>query len=470
MAYKCLEVVLKDYSIKPIVLFHKGKEHGLRDVINQIEPYSFVWIPDAGTNDAKECYELDKNGCTILITDHHDAEESNPYATIFNSQNPNVINHGACGTLVTYKFIENHLNECPNDYIGFVALATVADMMNLTQPENRYYVNKFIVDPSTRHPFVQDLINMFASNATDLTPRDLSFGIIPKLNAVQRSDNQQLKEDLFDVCINYTEEKSKKIIKQLASVHRKQSNDVKKISAQIENNMMENDNLIIGFNQPSPYTGLFANKLMGTYNKPIFIVHEDGENYTGSMRSTVPIKTILNDSGLINWCQGHEQAAGISFPAKNYNDIVELLNSLDISPEFSVIKSFSANQIQSVGENLFTEFSEHQDLYGQGIDRPLIHIRNIRIKGSEIQSLGTYGTTIKFQIGDVTFIKHFVSKVQRTQWNVGIDEMLDIEIIGFPMMNEFAGNKNKQIEIDKMSVELATTHKDYDNIVLEDLF
>lgn len=439
-------------GIEPMILFHQGKEHGLQDTVDLIAPNSFIWLPDAGTNDVEQCKALMEHGCKVLITDHHDAEVKNPYAIIYNSQNEKVQNHNACGTLVTHKFIKYIYPDFPVEYESLVGLATIADMMDLTQEENRYYVYKLLTDVY-KHPFLQDMIDTFIGRTDNkFTIRDLSFNVIPKLNAVQRSDNQQLKADLFDTFVNYTASKSEQLIKELSTIHRKQSNDVKKIAAKIENNMIEENNLIIGFNESSPYTGLFANRLLGTYNKPVFIVSKSGEDYKGSMRSTIPIKSILNESGLINWCQGHEQAAGISFPVKNYNQIVELFDTLDILPEFNVVKSFTVSEIKRAKKSLFTEFFEHQEMYGQGLERPLVHVRKIKIKGSNIQTLGSYGTTIKFKLGDVSFVKHFVSKDQRAKWFVGENKDLEIDLIGFPMMNEYMGNQNKQIEIDRMEV------------------
>ena len=61
-------------------ILHTEKQHGLNDHINYLlkaHP-SLVIIPDAGTNDAKECQQLQEIGCSVINLDHHIQDIKNP--------------------------------------------------------------------------------------------------------------------------------------------------------------------------------------------------------------------------------------------------------------------------------------------------------------------------------------------------------------------------------------------------------
>lgn len=72
-----------NYEI-PILFFHNAKQHGLRknedeDVVQQIidSKINLLIIPDAGTNDFQEQKELNLNGITIIVLDHHEVDDYN---------------------------------------------------------------------------------------------------------------------------------------------------------------------------------------------------------------------------------------------------------------------------------------------------------------------------------------------------------------------------------------------------------
>ena len=56
------------------------KEHGLSEnIVNYLlkNPIGLVLIPDAGTNDTKECKTLCELGFKVVILDHHQKENEN---------------------------------------------------------------------------------------------------------------------------------------------------------------------------------------------------------------------------------------------------------------------------------------------------------------------------------------------------------------------------------------------------------
>ena len=72
--YQYIKRINKDIKIN--IFIHKGKIHGLSDVIDEMcnTDSSLVIIPDAGTGDSKECTKLYSYGKDVIVLDHHDID------------------------------------------------------------------------------------------------------------------------------------------------------------------------------------------------------------------------------------------------------------------------------------------------------------------------------------------------------------------------------------------------------------
>lgn len=132
-------------------ILHKGKEHGLSDVMDEIpKSTSLVIVPDAGTNNWNEHQQLEKLGIKCLVLDHHEVEdietvESSP-AIIINVQLENYSNKSLTGAGVAWQFcraFDDLYAEEPhaNDFLDLCALGNIADMASYKEPEIRALVN-----------------------------------------------------------------------------------------------------------------------------------------------------------------------------------------------------------------------------------------------------------------------------------------------------------------------------------------
>ena len=85
MMYSYIKKMNADYPVN-YILHARAKAHGLDDDIVISDDTTLLIIPDAGTNDTEQCKELSERGIDILILDHHESEEENPYALIVNNK------------------------------------------------------------------------------------------------------------------------------------------------------------------------------------------------------------------------------------------------------------------------------------------------------------------------------------------------------------------------------------------------
>lgn len=443
------------------VLFHNGKQHGIEDwMIQEIKEWSnYLIVPDAGTNDVIQCQEL-SDSVKILILDHHNIDDVNPYAIVVNNQTQENLNHDLCGTGVVFKFITAYYNP-PIDMLpdepffndlsykfmaDMVAVANISDVMNMSSFENRtfnYFALGFILTP-----FLKFLIDNEVEHMP--TPTDIAFKISPLINAVCRLDGEiEKKRALFMsfADIAQTEEDYQETLSICKWAKNKQKSEVDRILKTVESEVENFKNFAIVSVPKTPYTGLIANKLLDKYNKPIFVVHEENGLISGSARSPVPIKNILDESGYMIISGGHDKACGVGWNQGNTSDLFAYLNQLDIdlqNDEIEVCQSFEANDIPN---NIFYEFESYEELWGSGLPAPLFHVTNIRIKGKDIKVIGSNKTTIQFNVGNVKFIQFFVSKEKQEKLGVGKKDEIEFSVIGTLERNIFRDRSYKQCTI-----------------------
>ena len=439
-----------------IILFHDGKQHGLsKDILTQLNEVvaendvSLLWIPDAGTNDVDACnYYAECYGIEILITDHHEfSRTDNDNVTVINNQaaNQNVTNRNLCGTGVTHKVIsaycEQHNSKFHQSVIDLVALATIGDVMDMRNLENRTIIKWGL--KHINNPFLRVMCEKFISDS-ETTPTTLAWNVIPKINAVCRSNDEDLKIELFDaLAMDYY---SDRLIDNIKKCHAKQREETDKLYQDILKSKPLSDEDVKIFLAPNtPYTGLIASKLSEHFNCPCMVVHENPKSYTGSLRSPCDMRTKLSESGLLFMCAGHEQACGVGWGKWNTNKLSTFCRQLDLTPEPKQVM-YSADNV-FIDPNVFDIGALGADLWGTGIPEPLVHISNITINGQDIKEVGSNKTTIKWLYGDIEFLSFFMSKEKKKSLHVGESYPMTLEIIGTPTINKWRDKETKQIII-----------------------
>ena len=439
-----------------IILFHDGKQHGLsKDILTQLNEVvaendvSLLWIPDAGTNDVDACnYYAECYGIEILITDHHEfSRTDNDNVTVINNQaaNQNVTNRNLCGTGVTHKVIsaycEQHNSKFHQSVIDLVALATIGDVMDMRNLENRTIIKWGL--KHINNPFLRVMCEKFISDS-ETTPTTLAWNVIPKINAVCRSNDEDLKIELFDaLAMDYY---SESLINDIKSCHNKQREETDALYQEILKSQPLSDEDVKIFLAPNtPYTGLIASKLSEHFNCPCMVVHENPKSYTGSLRSPCDMRTKLSESGLLFMCAGHEQACGVGWGKWNTKKLSTYCRQLDLTPEPKQVM-YSADNV-FIDPNVFDIGALGADLWGTGIPEPLVHISNITINGQDIKEVGSNKTTIKWLYGDIEFLSFFMSKEKKKSLHVGESYPMTLEIIGTPTINKWRDKETKQIII-----------------------
>ena len=465
---------LKSQGLSTTIFTHMGKTHGLtinqdENMVEQVKDsgVQLLWIPDAGSHDAKQCKQLKDCGIDVLVTDHHPTTiEANPYAIVVNPHIKGNINLSgtAVTNLVVVAYCEKYGLPKPN-YLDLVGLSTISDAMDLSACVNRWFLTKGLVDNKNINPFIQKLIKKYGRGEA-ITPHMLSWNVIPKINAVTRCTDIDTKRLVIEALNTDNEEIQDEAVKQSQRAHNHQVKTVKKMMEEIEPTLDMNHKGIVGFTDSSnkEYIGLVAGKIAGKYGKPCFLLRDsDRGSWTGSFRSNVPLVGIIKGCGIEGvGAEGQPSAAGVWMPKAKLDEFIEFIDSLplEVEPEVEVTCELKIDEITTP---LCKEIESNEILWGTGVPKPMFYI-NTKANNANVQVFRKKTNTVKLTIGDIDFMLFQASDediellTETPEYNI---EML-VEL----QTNEWNGVVSPQAMVKKFEVK-PIEHEEVD---WEDLF
>ena len=508
MMYNYIRQLDSEYPID-YKMHIRAKSHGLDDVIDELvldEPH-FLIIPDAGTNDIVECKTLKEKGWDILILDHHEQEEENPYALIVNNQiSADYSNKDFCGAGVVYKFLQalddETWNELADTYLDLCALANISDVMDIRSFETRRIINIGLANINNKciEAFIkaQDY-----SMSGKVNIHNVQWYITPVLNGMIRIGSSEEKELLFRAFIETDEsfeyktrarkEKPSETIQESIynravrlSKNAKSRQDkmkdkcVEQLIEVADTIPEENKTIILDTSDvmDNGLTGVVAIKIAEKYNKPCILLNKFFDKkskeirFGGSARNVnhSPIdsfKDIVNETKSFEWGKGHAQAFGINLKIDKLDGATAELNSLlkDIVYDSTYNVDFIFQQ--SVPINCVSEMAQFEDIIGQGIEEPTIAVENIWLLREDFEIFGKNEDTISFELGEIKCIQfkcHEGNKLYEwlnDTWNE-VDQV-NFTIVGKPSINEYNGVKKMQIIIDDLNVIQTVSKDKYDD-------
>ena len=462
-------------------IVHDRKAHGLTDrVMEELAETKpgLVIVPDAGSNDIAKIEELEKNGINILIIDHHVVSEFTDKGVIINNQLCPITNHQLVGAGVIYKFLQGFDKEYGfnkvDNYLDLVAVGQIGDSSDISNPEIRKLVLKGL--ENIKNPFLKVAIGQDLG-FVKLTPKDLSFGVIPMINAVTRVGSMEERELLFEAMAGIGEgrifavEKKKKNkdtgkfdkislnyniyeygYDLCTKAKNRQASVTKKLTPIIEKNMLDCGGIIIAFTGDDEYpgiTGLIANKLVNKYEKPVLLLNETEDSYTGSGRGHE--KTIKDfrkwceNSNLVEFAQGHDNAFGIGIRKDKLDDFKnysKTLQKTELIYEVDLITD-------KPNKDLCEIIDKNRSLFGGSVSEPIIGIigltvpkRFISVKG-QMLTIWSYGITmIQFSASNELIDSIFINA----------PDIFTFNIVGSYSMNNWGGRITPQLIIKDIEI------------------
>ena len=351
-------------EIECVYSIHSKKKHGLSSDIEIDDDTTLVIAPDSATNDTEQCKTLVERGVDVLVLDHHEIEQPNPYAAIVNCMDGKYPNTSLCGAAVTWLFFygyayndvlsnfEEH-EQFLMDMLDLVAIATIADVMSVTNEDNMYFIQRGLdnVTNSALRAFCESL----EINVNAVTIEHVKFKIAPLVSAMIRMGSMDEKTLLFRAFVEdyeeFTYEKRGSFDISVESIYdrvvrlcknAKSRQDRAKQKLLEECKIYEYPHVLLveyEGESASSLTGLVANELANKYSKPCIVYKErngtkdEYDNYkdAGSIRNYdgSPIESFkdLLQNAFQNYAEvaGHANSAGITMEHTSPDIVAELI-------------------------------------------------------------------------------------------------------------------------------------------------
>lgn len=428
-------------------------------------------------------------GMEVIITDHHDI----PFIELENGEkeyitpnadaivNPKQLDckyefKKLCGAGVVYKLVQVLYEEFnidlkeADDFLQFVAIATVCDVVDLVD-ENRIIVKNGLRQlNNTNNLGLNCLIEETGLNEKEITVYSLGFVIGPCINASGRLEFAGLALELL---FTENKEEAKALSKKLndLNIERQKLTQLgleEAINQVADKNMILDNKVLVVFipDVHESIAGIIAGRVREKYNLPTIVLTKAHDGAKGSGRSIEEynmFEELVKCKDLLGKFGGHPMAAGLSIPTENIDDFRNTINNnCELTDEDVIPKVFIDLHlpISYITFELVEELSLLEP-FGKGNAKPTFGARGLKLKNAKI--LGKNKNVLKLTLqennrliegiyfGDIEkFIDNLKEKYGDLEYMrvmEGKEKNVSIDLVYYPEINEFRGNRKLQINI-----------------------
>ncbi|MFC1925962.1 single-stranded-DNA-specific exonuclease RecJ [Chloroflexota bacterium] len=297
---------------------------------------TLVITVDCGISNLTEVDSARKSGLDIIITDHHVTPPALPpaLAVVDPKREDSLYPFSQlAGVGVAFKLLQGLFQslgkELPlEELLDVVALGTVADMVPLLG-ENRYLVKRGLKTLSrTRRLGLQELVNFAGLSLANLNAEDISWVLVPRLNAPGRLDHALPS---YRLLVTDSSEEAHHLALELAQKNTRRQRLTEEFLGRAKEQLSGSDSPLLiagGEDFPQGITGLIAGRLTGEFYRPSIVFELGQSTSTGSARSIAEfdIAAALEECrDLLIKYGGHAMAAGFTLPTENLAQFQERL-------------------------------------------------------------------------------------------------------------------------------------------------
>ena len=426
-------------------------------------------------------------GITTIITDHHEPPytEENEERTYTLPQADAIVDpkqidcpypfKGLCGAAVAYKLIEALYEAMGEevadvDYlIEFVAMATVADVMDL-QEENRVFVKQGLdMMRRTQNVGLQALIACTKIDVQKLSAYHIGFVLGPCLNASGRLDTAKRALELL--CVEDKKE-AEILAGDLKALNESRKEMTEKALEgalkEIEETNMLQDNVLVVYlpDCHESLAGIVAGRIRERYHRPTFVLTLGDAGVKGSGRS-IPAyhmhEELSKCKELFTKFGGHRLAAGFSLK-EEVETFRKKMNEVSTLQEEDLVKKVQIDMKLPFADitQAFIEELKLLEPFGKGNEKPVFAESGIYILSGKV--LGKNRNVLKMLVkdsagnrmdaiyfGDIERIGEFLQGKGYTLSKEGILSASEaseaVAFVYYPDVNEYQGRKTMQMVV-----------------------
>ncbi len=302
---------------------------------------------DCGTANVVEVEKARALGMDVLVTDHHPPHGEN-VASLEGMivVNPLVEPHPAfdpnlCGAGVAFRLAEALLRSLPDfpadetleQLLDLAAVGTISDIVPLS-PSNWALAHAGLERLRTAAlPGLRALMDSAGLAPANLTDRDISFAIAPRLNAAPRLGRPELALELL---LADSLERARALAAEIEALNTRRQGDLDVMMADAREQALDQVEMgasvlvVTGESWSFGLIGLVAGRLAEEYHRPAFALSHRGGEYRASGRGPDGVdlgQALAQKATLFRRFGGHARAAGFTIVDSDYAELRQYLLS-----------------------------------------------------------------------------------------------------------------------------------------------
>ncbi|MBP6882371.1 MAG: single-stranded-DNA-specific exonuclease RecJ [Candidatus Levybacteria bacterium] len=347
-----------------------------------------------------------KHGIDVIITDHHvvDGDRALPDAHSF------VHTTKLCGSSVALLFSKeikdqfaDSASEFDKEHLILAALATVADLVSLTQENRTILMVGLKLIRSTERIGLRELLKISGLEGKEIGVYEIGHIIAPRLNAAGRIESGM---DSLRLLCTKDSKKAQELASALDEVNKKRQilmKDSALLAIERARSIQQDKKIIIVDEEEfeEGIIGLVAGKLVEEFYKPSIAIAKRADVSKGSVRSVSGVNIIemlrLKSDLFIN-AGGHPMAAGFTVKTSNIEIMKKVLESIaeEIVTLDHLLRAIKIDLFIPLSFSLTELYGQIQALapFGMGNPEPLFLAKNVIIRDKRI--IGKDQTHVRF--------------------------------------------------------------------------
>lgn len=410
------------------------------DVVRELHERGtrLIVTTDCGTANVAEVEQARALGMDVLVTDHHPPHGENvaslagmivvnPLVALDDAFDPNL-----CGAGVAFRMAEALLRSLPEfpaektleELLDLAAVGTVSDVVPLS-PSNWALAHAGLERlRSAAQPGLRALMESAGLSPANVTDRDISFAIAPRLNAAPRLGKPELALDLL---LADSMQRARELAAKIEALNTQRQSDLDVMMAGTRKQAVDQVALgqgvllVTGEDWSFGLIGLVAGRLAEEFHRPTFALSHRGGEYRASGRGPNGVdlgQALAQKATLFRRFGGHARAAGFTILDA---DFVELRQYLLEYPWLSGPDSEATQATQAEYEPVIEpDFALPLDLasnerylaihalepYGPSFPEPVFLAQNLAI--ARCWRSGPEGRTLRLRLRDEQGREHVV--------------------------------------------------------------
>ena len=467
----------------------------VQEAYETLQPDLLITV-DCGIVDFDGVNFANSLGMKVIVTDHHSADKNGKLPEALCVVNPNqpnckfaskniagvgVIFYVMCALrqyLSNINYFAEHNLPTPNlgDLLAFVAIGTVADVVNLSDFNNRLLINiglqkiKGKLNDCPLYLGIRKLCEVAKIQIQNLNVEQIGFQLAPRINAAGRLETM----DFGIECLLATDENQAKeyanelnnLNQQRKAIGEEIQNQASEIAENIFQNKNKNKNKNINIKKTlclydstwhEGVIGIAASKVKDEFFRPTFIFTDSQQSgvIKGSGRSipNLHLRDVLANIAAKNEYKnlflsfgGHAMAAGLSMKAENFDKFCTAFESevnaqIDenlLTATIDVDGELSAEELNFANAKML----ENQ-IFGNGFSEPKF-VGNFIV--CDVRILKQIHLKLLLKIGNSQ--NKNIEAVQFFAKNLDIRVGDEIKIVYTLGVNRFANTENLQLKIE----------------------